>query len=85
MELGELELDALEKECEKEGKGYVSHEQLQLLQEANIRSKSHQALGIIVEPQKGGKRKYPKEDMKRGRKTSKQRIVAIGVKLIESG
>ena len=31
MELGEIELDALGKECEKEGKGYVSHEQLQLL------------------------------------------------------
>ena len=71
MELGEIELDVLEKECEKEGKGYVSHEQLQLLQEANIRSKSHQALGIIVEPQKGSKWKYPEEDMKRGRNTSK--------------
>ena len=71
MELVEIELDALEKEYEKEGKGYVSHEQLQLLQEANIRSKSHQALGIIVEPHKGSKRKSPKEDMKIGRKTRK--------------
>ena len=73
----------LKKNARSLGKGYVSHEQLQLLQEDNIRSKSHQALGIIVEPQKGSKRKFPKEDMKRGRKTSKQRIVAIGVKLIE--
>ena len=31
MELGELDLDALEKECEKEGQGYVSREQVELI------------------------------------------------------
>ena len=59
MELGELELDALENKCEKEGKGYVSREQLELLQEAIIWSKYHQDLGINAETQNGGKRKYP--------------------------
>ena len=31
MELGDLDLDAIEKECEKEGKGYVPREQIELL------------------------------------------------------
>jgi len=39
MDLGELDLDELEKECEKKGKGYVSRRQLELLQEAIVRSK----------------------------------------------
>ena len=32
MELGDLDLDALEEECRKVGKGYVSWEQIELLQ-----------------------------------------------------
>ena len=31
MELGELDIDEIEKECEKRGKGYVSRRQLELL------------------------------------------------------
>ena len=31
MELGELDLDAIEKECEKAGKGYVSCKKVELL------------------------------------------------------
>ena len=42
-------------------------------------------MGIVVDPHKRRKRKYPEEDLKRGRKTNKQRIVKVGVKLIESG
>ena len=36
MELGELDLDAIEEECRKKGQGYVSRRQLELLQEAII-------------------------------------------------
>ena len=64
MELGELDLDALEKECEKAGKGYVSREQVELLQKAIIQSKAHKDLGINAEPQKGSKSKYLEEDLK---------------------
>ena len=85
MELGELDLDALKKESEKAGQVYVSREQVELLQKAIIRSKTHQDFGISVEPQKWSNRKSPKEDLKQGQKTNKQRIAAIGVKLIESG
>ena len=36
MELGELDLDAIEEECRKKGQGYVSRRHLELLQEAII-------------------------------------------------
>ena len=61
MELGDLDLDVIEKECEKAGKGYVPQEQIELLQKAVINSKARQELGICVEPRKGSKRKSPKE------------------------
>ena len=85
MELGELDVDAIKEECKKKGKGYVSRCQIKLLQEAIIRMGAHQYLGIDSDPQKGSKRKSPEEELRRGRKTNKQRIAAIGVKLIESG
>ena len=71
MELGDLALDALEKECEKVGKGYVPREQIKLLQKAIIDSKARRELGICVEPQKGSKRKSPEEEQKRERKSNK--------------
>ena len=79
MELRDLDLDALEEECRNVGKGYVSREHIELLQQAIIRSKAHKDLGISVEAQKGSKRKSPEEDQKRGRKMNKQRIAEIGV------
>ena len=85
MELGDLYLDTIEKECEKEGKGYVPREHIKLLQKAIIKSKVRQELGISMEPQKGSKRKSPEEEQKRGRKSNKQRFAEIGVRLIESG
>ena len=36
MDLGELDLDAIEEECRKKGQGYVSRRHLELLQEAII-------------------------------------------------
>ena len=83
MDLDELDLDAIEKECKKAGDGYVSQEKFFLLQQAIIKSKASHNLGISTEPQKGSKRNTPEEDQKRGRKTNKHRIAAIGVKLIE--
>ena len=85
IELGELDLDVMEKECEMAEKGYVSREQVELLQKFIIKSKAFQYLEINIEPPKGIKRKSPEEDLKWGRKTNKQRITKIGVNIIESG
>ena len=85
MELGELDLDVIEAECGKKGKGYVSRRQIELLQEAIIKAGAHPNLGVNPDPLTGHKRKPPKEEQRRGMKSNKQRIVEIGVKLIESG
>ena len=55
MEMGKLDLHVIEKECEKEGKGYVPREQVELLQKSIVISKAHQDLGISTEPPKGSK------------------------------
>ena len=68
MGLGELDLDAIEAECGKKGKGYVSKRKLELLQEEIIISGAHQDLGIEPDPQKGSKRKTPEDELLRGRK-----------------
>ena len=41
MELGELDLDVIEVEYRKTGHGYVSRRQIELLQEAIIRTRAH--------------------------------------------
>ena len=46
MDLRELDLDAIEEECRKKGQGYVSRCQLELLQEAIIRTDAVECLGI---------------------------------------
>ena len=85
MELGELDLDAIEEECGKKGKGYVSRRQIELLQAAIIKARAHPKLGIDPDPQTGHKRKPMEEEQRRGRKSNKQRIAEVGIKLIESG
>ena len=82
--MGDIDLDMIKKECDKAGKGYVPREQIELLQKAIINSKACQELGICMEPQKGSKRKSLEEEQKRRRKSNKQRIAEIGVRLIES-
>ena len=71
MDLGELDLDAIEEECRKKGQGYVSRRQLKLLQEAIIQTGVVESLGIDPDAQKGSKRKSPEEEMRRGHKTNK--------------
>ena len=85
MELGELDLDAIESKCGKNGKGYISRRKIELLQEAIIKAGAHSNLGIDPNPQIGYKRKSPKEEQCTGRKSNKQCITEVGVKLIESG
>ena len=85
MDLGELDLDAIEEECRKKGQGYVLRCQLELIQESIIRMGVMESLGINPDAQKGSKRKSPEEELQQGRKTNKQRIAVVGVRLIESG
>ena len=66
MELVKLDLDAIEEECGKKGKGYVSRRQIKLLQEVIIRTNAHEILGIDPDLQTGSKRKSSEEELRRG-------------------
>ena len=85
MELGELDLDAIEDECGKKGKGYVPRWQIELLQEAIIKVGAQINLGIDLDLQKGSKRNSLEEEQCRGRKTNKKHISEVGIKIIELG
>ena len=85
MDLGELDLDAIEEECRNKGQAYVSCRQLELLQEAVIQTGVVECLGIDPDAQKGSNRKSPEEELHRGRKTNKQQIAVVGVRLTEFG
>ena len=60
IELGKLDLDAIEARCGKKGKEYISRRQIKLPQEEIIKTGSLQDLGIELDPQKGSKRKPQK-------------------------
>ena len=62
MELVKLDLDAIEEECGKKGKGYVSRRQIKLLQEVIIRTNAHESLGIDPDLQTVSKRKSSEEE-----------------------
>ena len=85
MELSELDLEEIEAECGKKGKGYMPRRQIKLLQEEIIKAGAYLNLGIDPDIQIGHKWKPPEEEQCRGRKSNKQRIAELGVKLIESG
>ena len=46
MQLVKLDLDGIEEECGKKGKGYVSQCHIKLLQEVIIRTNAHESLWI---------------------------------------
>ena len=62
MEIGELDLDGIEKACDNLTEEYIPFEQIALLQEAIIKTKGSLGLGIAPEPIKGG------ENKRRGRR-----------------
>ena len=50
MELGEMDLDENEKECDKKRRVYVFRRQLELVQEVIIKTKYCQQLQIAIDP-----------------------------------
>ena len=79
MEIGELDLDGIEKAYDNLQKEYIPFEQIALLQEALIKTKGARGLGIAPEPMKGG------ETKRRGRRPNAQRIRDVGGKLMATG
>lgn len=56
MEIGELDLDGIEKACKDSVEGYIPCQQVSLLREAIIKSKMIKYLGVMTK-----KRKYVDE------------------------
>ena len=61
MDLGELDLDGIEKSYDNLSEGYIPVEQITLLQEAIVKMKGVRGLGVVYKPMKGN------EGKKRGR------------------
>ena len=79
MEIGELDLDGIEKSYDNLLEEYIPSKQITLLEEALIKTKGARGLGIALEPMKGGEAK------RRGRRPNAQRIRDAGGKLIATG
>jgi hypothetical protein len=54
MELGELDLECIEKACDNPKTGYIPFIQIALLKEAIIKTKGVRGLGVVSESMKGG-------------------------------
>lgn len=78
MELGNLDLDGIQRACDNLTNGYIPFEQIALLQEAIIKTKAVRGLGVVSEPMKGGERK------KRGHRPNAKRIRDVEGKLVVS-
>ena len=57
MELGELDLEGIEKSCDNIKTGYIPFNQLVLFKEALIKSKGSRVLGVVLDLMKGGEGK----------------------------
>ena len=56
MDIGELDLEGIEKSFSKKDKGYVPQEQVSLLKESILKAKTSNSLGISLESFKETKR-----------------------------
>ena len=79
MEIGELDLDGIEKACDNLTEEYIPFEKIALLQEAIIKAKGSRGLGIAPKPMKGG------ENKRRGTRLNAQRIREANGKLMAMG
>ena len=85
MEIGDLDLDAIEQAAADKEKGFVPVEQVKLLEEAILKANPKRTMGIEQGLGRENKRKQPESAEKRGRKSNRQRIAEVGNRLIESG
>jgi hypothetical protein len=53
-DLGELDLEGIEKACDNPKTGYIPFSQIALLKEAIIKSKGVRGLGVVLKSMKGG-------------------------------
>ena len=72
MDLGEPDLEEIEKTCADKGKGYVPQEQVILLKQAILKARSSNHSGINSGSHKDTKKKFEEQARKTGwKKTNK--------------
>jgi len=79
MELGELDLEGIEKACANPKTGYITFSHIALLKEALIKTKGVRGLRVVSDSMNRGEGKC------RGRQINSQRIQDVGGKLVASG
>lgn len=85
MEIGDLDLDAIEQAAAAMGQGFVPADQVRLLEEAILNANPHRNLGLEQGSGKDNKIKQSEPAERKGRKSNRQRIAEVGSRLIESG
>ena len=66
MDLGDLDLEGIEKACTKKYKGYAPQQQVSFLKEAILKSRSSNLLGISSGSYKETKKKAEEQGRKTG-------------------
>ena len=84
MDIGDLDLNGIKQAYEDAEKVYVPQEQVILLKEVFIKSRETNHLEINPGFDKDSKRKHEEMARNSGRKSNKQHIVTIGLKLVET-
>ena len=79
MDLGELDMEGIEKAYENLKDGYIPFQQMVLFKEALIKTKWAWGLGVVSKSMKGG------EGKRRGRRTNAQRNQDVGGRLMALG
>ena len=85
MDIGDLDLEGIEKACSDKVKGYVPQEQVSLLKEAILKAKFSNSLGINSGSFKETKKSGEDNGKKPRRKSNKHRVADIGRWLVDSG
>ena len=85
MDIGELDLEGIEKSCAEKDKGYVPQEQVSLLKESILKTKTSNSLGINSRSFKETKKIVEECGRKPGHNSNKQRVADVGRRLVESG
>ena len=78
MDIGDLDLEGIEKACSDKALGYVPQEQVSLLKEAILKAKFSNSLGIHSSSFKETKKYGEDSGKKPGRKSNKHRVADVG-------
>ena len=85
MDIGDLDLEGIEKAYSDKVKGYVPQEQVSLLKEAILKDKFSNSLSINSSPFKETNKFDEDNGKKLRRKSNKHRVADVGRQLVDSG